>query len=380
MRMQLRLLDARDGSTRWMQTYDRRMDDILAVQGDIAHAVARELDLRLAAGDPARPPSARRTPNAAAYEWYLRGMDPNLMQSDSGRRLKRAYFHRAIAIDSNYAAAYVGLAQMHQTGDVKGRAEADSFARKAVALDDSLAEARVALGWSYVGNLRVTAAEAEFRTAIALDPNVRRGYEGLARVYMTLGRPAEQLTAARIGIEKDPFSADAIRELALALSVNGRCNEAIARLRPLKALNPPAQVAGVIIGMCQIQKERWPEAISEIRWATSLGSTAGPALLGYALARSGRQDEARSILADLQAGRTSSNGPYGIAVVYAGLRDYDQAFAWLDKSVQEKSLRQYIMDPMFSDLHRDPRFALLRSRLELQNRWRTPGSGVLQPK
>ncbi len=74
------------------------------------------------------------------------------------------------------------------------------------------------------------------------------------------------------------------------------------------------------------------------------------------------------MLSDLVAGRTSSNGAYGVAVVYAGLRDYDQAFAWLNKSVDENSIRGYIMDPMFADLHRDPRFKQLRLRMGIQKR------------
>lgn len=371
MRMQLRLLDAHDGSSRWHETYDRRMDDILAVQDDISRAVARELDVRLAGGHPAGPASRRRTTNIAAYEWYLRGMDVSLLRNDSGRRKGLEYFNRAIAIDSNYAAAYAGLVRMYLApgGDQRdGAAQAERAARKAVALDDSLAEARAALGWSHLGNQRYTAAEAEFLKAIALDRNVPRGHEGLARTYMILGRPAEQLAIARIGFDNDPFSHSAIRELALALSVNGRCDEAIERLRPLKKLSPPANVAGVIIGMCQIQKEMWPEAISELRWAMDRKATASPALLGYALARSGRQGQAKAMLSDLLAGRTSSNGAYGIAVLYTGLRDYDQAFAWLDKSVDENSIRGYIMDPMFADLHRDPRFERLKLHMGIQNR------------
>jgi TPR repeat protein len=80
------------------------------------------------------------------------------------------------------------------------------------------------------------------------------------------------------------------------------------------------------------------------------------AFLGYALARGGRRADAHGILADLLAGRKHSHGAFGIALVYAGLRDYDRAFAWLEKAMEEGSWRPYIMDPLFEDLHRDPRF------------------------
>jgi tetratricopeptide (TPR) repeat protein len=177
---------------------------------------------------------------------------------------------------------------------------------------------------------------------------------------MIMRRPAEQLAAARHGLETDPYSHSAIREMALALNMNGRCDETIELLRPLKSLTPPAGVAGVIMGQCYITKRMWPEAIAELRWSMeTTEARSALAFLGYALARSGDTAQARAILDDLLAGRQHSHGAFGIAVVYAGLHDYDNAFRWLARSVEESSWRAYIVDPMFADLHRDPRFARL---------------------
>jgi hypothetical protein len=98
-------------------------------------------------------------------------------------------------------------------------------------------------------------------------------------------------------------------------------------------------------------------AVAELRWARETGhARAALSLEGYALARSGRTAEARAILSDLLAGRAYSHGAFGIAVVCAGLRDYDQAFAALEKAEQEGSTRVYLMDPLFEDLQGDPRF------------------------
>jgi hypothetical protein len=106
----------------------------------------------------------------------------------------------------------------------------------------------------------------------------------------------------------------------------------------------------------------WPEAIAEYRWAMENGSARSAlGLLGHALARSGQQAEATRILADLLAGRRDSHGAFGIAVIYAGLRDYDKAFEWLAKSEDERSGRIYIMGPLFADLHKDPRFDRIMS-------------------
>ena len=370
LRLQVRLIDARDGSTRWSETYDREMGDIFTVQDDLSRAVTRELHVRLSGGPPNA--SARHyTASVEAYEWYLRGMDLALMRTTAGGQRALEYFDRAIAADSNFAAAYAGLVRVYlgNADDSRGDrnesyARAERAALRAVALDPSLAEAHGALGWVRDGQQDWRAAEVEFRRAIALDPRAPRVYEGLARAYLWAGRPAEQLEAARVGLEIDPFSHAAIREMALALAANGRCDEALERLQPLKALSPPAGVAGVIRGQCYAVKQMWPEAIAEFRWAAeTTDAKAALAFLGYALARAGRRDEARIILSDLLAGRRYSHGAFGIATVYAGLGDRERAFAWLDRAVGEKTVRPYIMGPMFEDLRRDARFTRLRARM-----------------
>jgi TolB-like protein/Flp pilus assembly protein TadD len=368
LRMQVRLVDARDGSTRWSETYDRQLGDIFTVQDDISRAVAGELDVRLATAGDSGSGRRRYTPSIVAYEWYLRAKDPTLGRSAAGRRRGMAYFNQAIAADSSFAGAYAGLVWLYLNeagstpgGHLEWYDRAEQAARRAVALDETLAEAHSALGWTRMAHRDYTAAETELKRAIAIDPAVHRGYEGLARLYMETGRPAEQLAAARRGMEIDPFSTQAIREMALALNMNGRCDETLDLLRPLKGLSPPAGVAGVIMGLCYAKKQMWPEAIAELRWAMeTTDARAALAFLGYALARGGRSDEATAILADLLAGRAYSHGAFGIAVVYAGLRDYDQTFAWLEKAKQEGSVRVYILDPLFEDLHRDPRFARLQ--------------------
>lgn len=323
---------------------------------------------------PPRTALARRPPpDVEAYEWYRRGMRMELMRTDSGHRRGLEYFERAIALDSTYAAAYAGLVRMYLqiSRDVPSRARrewiarAEQAARRAVVLDSADAEAIAALGWVLMVTRQFDAAEAALKRALVLDPAVPRGHEGLARLYMYTGKPGEQLAAARAGEEADPGSHSSIRELALALMMNGQCDEALERLRPLKRLTPPAGVAGVISGQCYASMMMWPEAIAEFRWAMGTSAMSATALLGYALARGGHGAEAREILADLLAGRRESHGAFGTAIVHAGLGDYDQAFAWLEKSADEYTLDSYVMGPMFEELRRDPRFDRLRQRIGL---------------
>ncbi|HEX7021766.1 MAG TPA: hypothetical protein VF171_02840, partial [Trueperaceae bacterium] len=365
LRMHVRLVDAENSSTRWSETYDRDIGDIFAIQDDIARAVAEELDVRLALGAGPAPERPRPTPSVAAYEWYLRGKQQELLRSSEGRSQGMDYLHRAIALDSSFAAAHAALVWLYlnmagsNPGDYPVWLErAEAAALKAVTLDSTLADAHSALGWSRIQADR-SAAEASLLRAVALDPLVNRGYEGLARLYMFTRRPAKQLTAARLGLAADPYAVAANREMALALSNNGRCDEALQLLRPLKDLNPPAAVAGVIRGICYARMQKWPESLAELRWAEEAGARAALGLEGYVLATSGRHEEARALLADLLAGRKRSHGAFGIALLYTGLRDYDRALEYLEISLHEGSLRVYIMDPLFKDLHEDPRFARL---------------------
>jgi TolB-like protein/tetratricopeptide (TPR) repeat protein len=377
LRMQVRLVGTGDGSTKWSEVYDREMNDLFAIREEIARAVAGELNVQLRKGVQPRPNARRYTPNVVAYESYVRGMDVALMRTNAGTRRAMAHFERAIAADSNFAAAHAGLVRTYlQLGNatkLRDRrqwvARAETTALKAVALDDSLAEAHSALGWVRLVENDHSAAEAELKKAIALNPSAPRVHEGLARLYMMTSRPAEQLVQARLGMESDPFSHSAIREMALALNMNGRCDEALELLKPLKSLSPPAGVAWIISGQCYASQEKWPEAIAEYRWNIDNATGAsGPAFLAHALARAGREEEARRILADLLAGRKDSHGAFGIGVVYAGLRDYDRAFLWLNRAADEGSITAYIAEPMFADLHRDRRYGSLRQRMRFQKR------------
>jgi tetratricopeptide (TPR) repeat protein len=296
------------------------------------------------------------------------------MRSAEGRQQKFDYLNRAIAADSNFAAAYAGLVHAYasEAGSAAGSehesyALAERAARRAYALDSTLAESHVAMGWSHQLMRRWAASEVAFKRGIAINPRAPRGYEGLAMVYMWTGRAAEQLVAARKALEVEPFSHSAIRELALALAGNGRCQEALEQLRPLKSLTPRVGVAGVIAGQCHAAMGSWQEALDEFQWAMETRGGARTALSfhAYALARSGQVDSAKTILAELLTGTHYSHGSFGIATVYAGLGVYDQSFAWLEKSVEENTVRGYLLGPMFADLRRDLRFGRIRELLGL---------------
>ena len=311
--------------------------------------------------------------NLAAYELYLRS-DPTQTRTDIGFRERIGYLQQAIAIDSTYAAAYAALAAAYvQMGDPFTIAQdelleaAEKTARKALALDDSLGTAYWALSAVRLSESDYASAEALIRRAIALDPTNGGFHWQLARVQIASGRPAEALATAQRAQEIEPLSPNTSVAVAEALFANGRYDEALARLEPVLPIRPRVRRAVLLAGKCYIMKEMWAEAASVLR---TIAGDEGPRaryLLGYALARAGQREEAQRILTEVLDGRERGEiGAFDAAVVHAGFGDTNQAFAWLDKAVDDKSMDwETIKEPMFEDLQRDPRFEHLRQRLGL---------------
>jgi DNA-binding SARP family transcriptional activator/Flp pilus assembly protein TadD len=318
------------------------------------------------------------TRNVAAYELYLRGNDPVLPRSDSGGRAALEYFRQAVALDSNYAAAYAGLARMHirvAVGDDRELSRPDRLALaeqaalKAVALDDSSGDAHFALSHVRRHNYEMASAEKELKRAVALDPT-NAGYRAwLVLLYVVTERPAEALVESRRALELDPLSPLANAEVAHALLANDRCDEALAQLETLRSLRPPLLRANAIAAQCYARKAMWPEAIAELRPIAVDGGPRAQAMLGYMLGRGERTDEARQILAALlERSRRMPGGAFNVAIVYAGLGENDQAFTWLDKAVDDRSLGFEWLHTVVDDLRHDPRFGSIRQRLALRNR------------
>jgi DNA-binding SARP family transcriptional activator/TolB-like protein len=378
LRVRVRLVRVSDGVTRWSESYDRQIEDIFAVQDDIAQAVARELGLRLV---PNGGPSARRQPthSVAAYELYLRGSDRTLLRSDSAARLGLAYLEQAIALDSTYAAAWAGFARMYSRVDPNPlRLErAEQAARRAVALDDSLAEAHATLGVIRMMAFDFAEAERHLNRAILLDPSHIIAYEWLVTLYLWTERRADALAHAERALRLDPLSPYAHAELARALLFNDRCDEALALVEPLAALQPPLLRAAPIGALCHARAQRWPEAIALLRPSAERGEPTVRALIGYALGRAGQREEALRIRDTLvQQWPERERAAFDVALVAAGLGDADETFVWLDRSLADGSLsggpgnvsQLFLLDPVSGDLRDDPRLERVRARLGLQNR------------
>jgi TolB-like protein/tetratricopeptide (TPR) repeat protein len=380
LRVQVRLLDARDGSSRWSETYNRELRDVFAVQDDIARAVARELGVRLglAAGTPVRRPP---TGNIAAYELYLRGSDRSLVRTDSGLQRGMELFQQAIALDSTYAAAWAGLGRMYNVlvlssgaprpTRARYRALAEEATRKAVALDDSLAEAHQTLGAIRMYRLDFASAEHHLTRALTLDPSRTLTHEVMSRLLLWTGRPAEALTHAERALEIDPLSPTARADFARALLGNDRCDDALAELEKLSSVRPPLARVGFVAAQCYARKGMWPVAIAALRPQAERGDRHALGLLGYMLGRAGQREEAlRTHAALLDRWHRGVGDAFAVALVYAGLGDFDQTAAWLDRARADSSLGFALMTVglPFDDMRGDPQFERLRERLGSQGR------------
>jgi DNA-binding SARP family transcriptional activator/Tfp pilus assembly protein PilF len=345
---------------------------------EIARAVAREVDRRLR-GDTADRRPELRTRSIAAYELYLRGSDPAVLRSDNAAREALEYIKQAVELDSTYAAAYAALARLYTRVGAYGPerseyvAQAEEAARRAIALDDSLAEAHGMLGVLRMEAFDFPAAERHLRHAIELEPDHARMYEWLVTLLLWTDRPSDALASARRALELTPLSPSAHAELARALLFNDRCDEAMIELEKLAQLQPPLLRAAPLAAQCYARLGLWTEAIEHTRSMPPANYREG--LLGYLLARSGRTEDASRVRDTLiDDWRDGGRGAVWVALTSVGLGDREEAFVWLNRAIEDGSLSgspgslTNLMAPLFEELRADPRFEVLRARLGLQNR------------
>jgi serine/threonine protein kinase/Tfp pilus assembly protein PilF len=312
----------------------------------------------------------------AAEDLTTQGKRDVLFRSESGRRQSLSFFRQAIAVDSMYAPAHASLAHMLVlTGEDAGGSrrgkleEAEKAARTAIGLDSLLADAHAALGHVLLFDYQLAKAEEQFRRAIDLNPNEPYVREFLVWLYIFMDRPRDALEQAERAAEENPQSPTAIAEVARALLVNGRCDEALEHVGRLAYLQPPPARAAGIAAQCYARQQMWQKAIDELRPAAERNPLQVEPWLGFMLARAGQTAGAQQIRDRLlERWRRGDGGAYGLAVIYAGFREFDKAFEWLDKSMDDRSLRYNIMEPAFEELRRDPRFDRLRNRLGIQKR------------
>lgn len=376
--IQADLVNVSDGSQVWGERFNRKLSDVFVVQDEIASQIADRLRLRLT-GEEQQLLTKRYTNNTDAYELYLKARYFHLNLSEENLLKSIDYYQQAVALDPQYALAYVGLANAYGAlGGVWGYRSYEEtsqkrkmFATKALALDENLAEAQHAMaGYKLDAEWNWSDAERGLKRAIELNPNFSQAHTTYGTYLQVMGRLDEAFAERMLARKLDPLSAFVVANAGYPLYYKGEHDEAIKFFRLGLELDPNYSWAHLWIGQAYLEKGMFKEALEEINEAVRLsnGDVRTKATLGYAYAVSGKRDEALKILDELMRVTTQRYvSPYFIAVIYAGLSENDKALVWLNKAVDERHPYLILLkvEPVFKHLRSDPRFAEIERRVGL---------------
>lgn len=371
--VQVELMDAQSNIQLWGDHYTRKAADIFAVQDEIARQVTDSLRVRLTGGQQEQV-TKHYTDNPDAYRLYLQGR--YYLNYFSEENLKRAVplFDQALALDPRYALAYAGRAEVffNMGDETLSMKEAMSKAKQdtttALSIDENLAQARMTLAvikyqydWDFVG------AEKDFKQVMALNPNYAEGHHQYAWYLALTGKEAEAIAEMKTGQQLDPVNPIIDVDSCLPYMFARQFDKGIAQSKETLEMFPNFRVAHMTLGNALFLKGDYSAGIQELKKAEEMEPI--PQMignLGYAYAKAGFKNEAYNLLTklnDLSKHRYVS--PYWVAMIYVGLGDKDDAFAWLEKAYEQRSFFLLFakMDPMVDSLRSDPRFTDLIRRI-----------------
>ncbi|HUR94384.1 MAG TPA: protein kinase [Gemmatimonadales bacterium] len=377
LRITAQLTSVRDGRTLWSERYDRELADVFAIQDEIARTIVDTLRGTLLQ-DLGDPTPVRYTANLRAYHLYLKGRYWWNRRTQSAITEGIRYFEAAIEEDAAYALAYTGLADSYalqidyrgapvQEGLERARAEA----QRALALDETLAEAHTSLAWvTFIYDWDWPNAARHFRRALQLNPRYSVARQWHSWFQIAMGQPELALAEGRQAIALDPASVSIRRSMGWLHYYARQPEQALEQLRRALAMNPTAEENHRLLGLAYTQVGQLDEAAAAFREAIAVSDSPALAIagLGVVAAARGRTDEARAILADLEARRESHYvSPVAFVMLHTVLGERDLAFAALDRAYDERRgwLAYLNVEPMLDGLRGDPRFRQLQERMRL---------------
>jgi TolB-like protein/Tfp pilus assembly protein PilF len=376
VRVNVQLINALTDAHLWAETYDRKLTDIFGVESDIARSIADTLQAKLT-GSEKTAMSEKPTENPEAYELYLKGRF--FWNKRTGPDLKTAcdYFQQAIALDPQYATAYAGLAESYllipefNAGFPKDYfPKAKAAAERAIALDESSAQAHAALGLLLCfSDVNFTGAEKEFKRAISLNPNYATAHHWFGNcLLVALGRFDEAVSEGQRAVELDPLSLIINADLGSTLTNARRYDQAIAQLQRTLALDNKFAYAHWNLGQAFYFKGDRAAAIAEYEKARSLDDDPVVlGLLGRAYADGRENEKAMDMVRQLETrAKQQFVRGYLIAIVYIGLGEKNKAIDDLEReyinhdNIDTAWIR---VDPMLDPSRGDPRFEALAERI-----------------
>jgi len=363
------LVDTKDNSYIWGQSYDRKPSELLALQEEITREVSTRLKLDLNTAEQAE---------REAYQFYLRGRYYWNRRTAGDLRQGVDSFEQAIRRVPTYAPAYAGLADSYNMlgtygaiSSAEASVKAREAAQRAVQLDDSLAEGHNSLAfvkhrydWDYAG------AEKEFRRAIELDPNYAPARQWYASYLISMGRTSEGLEEVKRCQELAPLSLIGNSHMALMLYYARRYEQSLEQSQKILAIDKEFFAAHRYAGLAYEQLGKYKEAIEALIKARVLSGDSPIILtaLAHAYAVSGNPVEARRVLDEVTANTSKRKVPaFDLAIAYVGLGEKEKAFSLLGTALEDHN--EYLIylqvEPRFDPLRKDPRYAQLVGRMGL---------------
>jgi serine/threonine-protein kinase len=377
LRITAQLTSTDDGRLLWSQRYDRKLVDVLEIQDEIAATIVDTLRATMFA-DLSEHVPRRYTENIQAYGLYLKGRYAWNKRTSEGVAEAIGYFEQAIAEDPSYAPAYAGLADSYSL-DVDYRAipvdeayqRATAYARKALALDESVPSAHASLAWTlFIYDWQWDEAEREFRRAIALNPRYASAHQWFSFLLSARGQHDAALLEAHTALELDPASVSVRRAVGWVYFYARRYNQARDHLSRAIEMNPMAVESHRMLGSTLALQGETAEAERVLREALTLPGAGAysKATLGWALARAGQRDEPARYLEELGvAARSSYVSPVAFAILHIGMGNLDAALDWCDRAFDDRRgwLAYLKVNPVFDPVRNEARFTTLVEKMRL---------------
>jgi TolB-like protein/DNA-binding winged helix-turn-helix (wHTH) protein len=375
VRITVQLIQVRDQTDLWAESYDRELKDILTLQDSVSRTIANQIHITLTPGQRTRLRGGNLEPEA--YEAYLKGRYYWNKRTGEGLQKALVYFQQAINRDSTYGAAYSGLADCNSGlawHGFKSPAEAlpiaNAAALRAIEIDPQSAEAHASLGlvlthrWDWAG------AEAEFKQALRLDPRYANAHHWYGDYLSIMGRHDEALLEARQALELDPLNLMIGTWVGRRYYLAGKYDLAIEQGRNTEELDANFAAAHLLLGENYVQVGLHDQGLAELQTAAGLSGNSPLYLaqVAVAYASAGKKTEALQIVAQLQSiASTRYVSPYGLAQIYAALSNKEQTFKWLQLAYEDRAVwMSYLaVDPVLHSLRSDQRFQDLLRRVHL---------------
>jgi DNA-binding winged helix-turn-helix (wHTH) protein/TolB-like protein len=375
VRLTVQLIRVRDGAKLWGETFDKQFTNIFALEDALSERVAHSIRLKLT-GEETRRLTKRSTERPDAYEAYVKGRYFWNKRTDKGLKKGLEYFRQAISLDPSFAEAYVGVADSYATLGLyavlppnEAFPAAKEAAKRALGMDDGLAEAHATLGFiHFYYDWNGADAANEFRRALADNPNYAMAHSWYGESLAAGAHYPEAISESQRALEDDPLSLIIGSNAGWTLCLAGKHDQGIETLKKTIEIDPNFPRTHYRLGRAYEQSQLYDKAISELEQAVSLsgGDPYYKGSLGHAYAMANQPAQAGLVLQDLEVrGRQQYVPAYAIALIYAGLGENDRAFDWLQKAYADRStsMAYFNVDPELSSLHSDPRFQRLSQRI-----------------